>query len=69
MRTLKALTQKAQNWIDDNVVYEEWQLVEGGIAGDWRMIEQIAEAMIEEGFRSGKKWWQPWLKVDFQVAC
>jgi len=68
MRILKALTERAQRWIDENVFCEEWQLVGGGIAGDWRMIDQIQEGMLGEGFRAGKRWWQFWVKIDFQIC-
>jgi len=65
MRVLTALTQKAQRWVDENVYCEDWQRVYGGIAGDWRMVNDIREAMLEEGFRDTKRWWQFWFKVDF----
>ncbi len=68
MRILKALTDKAQAWIDDNVWCEDYQRVSGGIAGDWRMMEDIAQGMIDEGFRASRRWWQFWIKLDFEVV-
>lgn len=67
MRILKALTKRAQDWIDQNVICNDWQLVAGGVAGDWRCIENIAEAMIVVGFNPSRRWWQIWKRIDFQV--
>ena len=68
MRILRALSKRAQAWVEENVHYKEWQLIVGGIAGDWRMMEQIREVMLDEGFRDSKRWWQFWRKVDFEVC-
>ena len=67
MRILSAISRKAQEWVDENVVYKDWQLVYGGIAGDWRMIDNIREAMLGDGFRDSKRWWEFWRKPDFQI--
>ena len=68
MRILTALSQRARQWVQDNIYFEDWQLVSGGIAGDWRMIEGIAEAMSDEGFRQTRRWWQFWVKLDFVIS-
>ncbi len=67
MHILKALTMKAQQWIDGNVYCEDYQKVIGGIAGDWRMIDTIHDVMIDKGFKDSRRWWQFWIKVDFQI--
>lgn len=70
MRILRALTERAQNWINENVGCEDWQLCAGGIAGDWRMIDNIAQAILEEGLKSSRRyWWQFWKpQNDFEVV-
>lgn len=67
MRILKALTDKAQQWIDENVFYEDWQQIVGGIAGDWRMIDDIRATMIDNDFTMSRRWWHFWIKIDFQI--
>lgn len=67
MRILKALTKRAQIWIDQNVICNDWQLVAGGVAGDWRCINAIEEAMLNEDFRQTRRWWQFWKPIDFQI--
>ena len=68
MRILKAITKRAQRWIDENVICESYQLVAGGVAGDWRMIDGIAEIMIDEGFNQSRRWWEILKRIDFQVV-
>jgi hypothetical protein len=69
MRRLVAFSRRAREWIEDNVNYEGWQGNPGyGICGDWRMMESIREAMLSEGFRDGRRWWEFWVKPDFAVA-
>lgn len=68
MRILTALSKRCKEWTADNVHFEDWQLVGEGIAGDWRMIDNIAEVLLEEGFRDKKNWWEFWVRIDFEIC-
>jgi virulence-associated protein VagC len=46
---LQPLTKKAKLWIDENVSSEPWQWVGNGLVIDWRMAEELIDAMQEEG--------------------
>jgi hypothetical protein len=46
---LQPLTKKAKMWIDENVSSEPWQWVGNGLVIDWRMAEELVDAMREEG--------------------
>lgn len=47
---LRATSAIGQDWLDENVAYEAWQVDErGGIACDHRMANAIAEGATDEG--------------------
>jgi hypothetical protein len=46
---LLPLTSAGQRWIDENVSTESWQWLGGALTVDWRMAEELAALMQEEG--------------------
>jgi len=52
---LVPLSKEAEEWIEENLHYEDWQIVGNmGIAIDHRYIDPIVEAMEEEGLVNDK---------------
>jgi len=47
--TLTPLTDACREWVEANVEIEEWQRFGPSIAIEPLYVEQLAEAMIEEG--------------------
>jgi hypothetical protein len=47
--TITPLTDRCREWVEVNVEIEPWQRFGNAIAVEPRYVEQIAEAMIEEG--------------------
>jgi hypothetical protein len=48
--TITPLSDACRDWLEDNVAIEPWQRFGTSIAIEPRYVEQLAEAMIEEGF-------------------
>ena len=46
---LFADTEEGQLWIDDNVEYESWQMLGGGIACEPRMADAVAMGAFSDG--------------------
>jgi hypothetical protein len=44
------LTEACREWIEENLAIEPWQRLGPSIAVEPRYVEQLAQAMIEEGF-------------------
>lgn len=54
MRTIYVLTpvsEEAKNWVEENVNYEDYQIVGSGIAVEHRHISPIVSAMKEAGLK------------------
>jgi len=47
--TITPLTDRCREWVEINVEIEPWQRFGNAIAVEPRYVEQLAEAMIEEG--------------------
>ena len=47
--TITPLSDTCREWLEDNVAIEPWQRFGNSIAIEPRYLEQLAEAMIEEG--------------------
>jgi hypothetical protein len=47
--TITPLTDRCREWVEANVEIEAWQRFGNAIVVEPRYIEQLAEAMIEEG--------------------
>jgi hypothetical protein len=47
--TITPLSDACREWVEANVEIEEWQRFGPSIAIEPRYVEQLAEAMIEEG--------------------
>ena len=47
--TITPLTDRCREWVETNVDIEPWQRFGNAIAVEPRYVEQLAEAMIEEG--------------------
>jgi len=47
--TVTPLTDRCREWIEENVEIEPWQRFGSAIAVEPRYVEQLAEAMIEQG--------------------
>ena len=47
--TITPLSDACREWLEDNVAIEPWQRFGSSIAGGPRYVEQLAEAMIEDG--------------------
>jgi len=49
------LTKRAREWVEENVSYQDWQMVgEVGITIDHRFIADIVEAMEADGLKHGE---------------
>jgi hypothetical protein len=48
--TITPLSDACRDWVDENVAIEPWQRFGLSIALEPRYVEQLAQAMIEEGF-------------------
>ena len=48
--TITPLSDACREWLEENVEIEPWQRFGTSIAIEPRYVEQLAEAMIEEGF-------------------
>jgi hypothetical protein len=46
---LQPLTDAGQRWIDENVSSEPWQWLGGALTVDWRMAEELAALMQDDG--------------------
>ena len=55
---LTPLTERAQKWVDENVNFEPWQLLGLTIVLEHRYIDEILEAMVDDGLEDG---------VDFEA--
>jgi len=51
---LKPLTDAAKVWVEDNVNYESYQAINGGVVVEWRYIESIIGGMEESGLELGR---------------
>ena len=49
MYIVKALSNKGKEWINENMIYESWQIIMGGIAVDHHSIEDIAYGIKDAG--------------------
>jgi hypothetical protein len=47
--TITPLSDRCREWLEDNVAIEPWQRFGSSIAVEPRYVEQLAEAMIEDG--------------------
>jgi hypothetical protein len=47
--TVTTLTDACREWVEENVEIEPWQRFGNAIAVEPHYVEQLAEAMIEEG--------------------
>ena len=47
--TITPLTARCREWVEANVEIEPWQRFGNAIAVEPRYVEQLAEAMMEEG--------------------
>jgi hypothetical protein len=47
--TVTPLSDRCREWLEENVEIEPWQRFGNAIAVEPRYVEQLAEAMIEEG--------------------
>jgi hypothetical protein len=47
--TITPLSDACREWVEENVAIEPWQRFGNAIAIEPRYVEQLAEAMIEEG--------------------
>ena len=47
--TITPLSDACREWVEDNVEIEPWQRFGNSIAIEPRYVEQLADAMIEEG--------------------
>ena len=47
--TITPLSDACRGWLEDNVAIEPWQRFGNSIAIEPRYVEQLADAMIEEG--------------------
>ena len=47
--TLTPLSDRCREWVEANLEIEAWQWFGNAIAVEPRYVEQLAEAMIEEG--------------------
>lgn len=57
MKTIYVLypvSEKAREWVENNVNYESYQVIGKGIGIEHRYIDPIVEAMVEEGFKVEK---------------
>jgi len=50
---LRALNEKAQEWLDEHVQYEDWQLLGRGIGIEHRYVAEIIEGLNDAGFELG----------------
>jgi len=48
---LRPLKRRVKSWIEENVEYEDYQMVGDAIAVEHRFIAPIIRAMMEEGFK------------------
>ena len=48
--TITPLSDACREWVEENVEIEAWQRFGNSIAIEPRYVEQVAEAMIGEGF-------------------
>ena len=48
--TITPLSDACREWLEENVEIETWQRFGTSIAIEPRYVQQLAEAMIEEGF-------------------
>jgi hypothetical protein len=49
LTTITPLTDRCREWVETNVEIEPWQRFGNAIAVEPRYVEQLAEAMIEDG--------------------
>jgi hypothetical protein len=47
--TMTPLSNRCREWLEENVDIEPWQRLGNAIAVEPRYVDQLAEAMIEEG--------------------
>jgi hypothetical protein len=47
--TITPLSDRCREWLEENVEIEAWQRLGSSIAVEPRYVDQLAEAMIEEG--------------------
>ena len=47
--TVTPLSDRCREWLEENVEIEPWQRFGNAIAVEPRYVDQLAEAMIEEG--------------------
>jgi hypothetical protein len=47
--TITPVSDRCREWLEDNLEIEPWQRFGNSIAVEPRYVEQLAEAMIEEG--------------------
>ena len=59
MYLVRPLTDKAKNWVDENVQLEGWQWLGDGFGVDHHYVEALVEGMIGDGLEAG---------ADFEVA-
>jgi hypothetical protein len=46
---IQPVSSRGKEWVDDNISYESWQLIAGGIASEPRMARAVAEGAQEAG--------------------
>ena len=48
---LVPVSEKAKNWVEENVSYESYQMIGSGISIEHRFIDPIVSAMEEAGLK------------------
>lgn len=59
IRVLQSLSDAGRQWVKENVVFEPYQELDGGIAVEARYVEAIVEGMMADGLKYGE---------DFKVS-
>jgi hypothetical protein len=46
---IQPLSSRGTEWVNENISYESWQMIGGGIASEPRMAQAVAEGAQEAG--------------------
>jgi hypothetical protein len=46
---IQPVSSRGKEWVNENISYESWQLIRGGIASEPRMAQAVAEGAQEAG--------------------